>query len=76
VIGALNDSGRQVGQAVHVVSKQSSEMFAQFQHGAETVFEDFVDAGRRMGALLLRRISGEAPEDLHYLAKPKFNWED
>jgi LacI family transcriptional regulator len=49
-------------------------MFAQFQPGAETVFEDFVDAGRHMGALLLRRIGGEAPENLHYLAKPKFDW--
>jgi LacI family transcriptional regulator len=74
VIGALNDSGKQVGQTAHVVSKQSSEMFAQFQPGAETVFEDFVDAGRHMGALLLRRIGGEAPENLHYLAKPKFDW--
>jgi LacI family transcriptional regulator len=76
VIGALNESGKIVGKNVHVVSKQSSAMFAQFQPGAETVHEDFVDAGRHLGALLLRRIAGEAPEELHYLAKPKFDWED
>lgn len=74
VIGALNDSGKKVGHDVHVVSKQASEMFAQFQPGAETVFEDFVDAGRNMGQLLLRRISGEAIEALHYVAEPKFEW--
>jgi LacI family transcriptional regulator len=76
VIGALNESGKIVGQTVHVVSKQSSEMFAQFQPGAETVNEDFVDAGRHLGALLLRRIAGEAPEELHHLSKPNFDWKD
>ncbi|HEY8577984.1 MAG TPA: LacI family transcriptional regulator [Devosia sp.] len=74
VIGALNESGRHVGGNVHVISKQASEMFAQFQPGAETVFEDFVDAGRQMGNLLLRRIAGEPMEDLRYLAEPKFDW--
>src|SRR5690606_38109231 len=72
VIGALNDSGREVGRDAHVVAKQSSAMFAQFQPGAETVPEDFVDAGRNLGTLLLRRIHGEAPEGLQYLAKPRF----
>src|SRR5690606_14905703 len=47
VIGALNDSGKRVGDAVHVIAKQNSPMFAQFQPGAETVFEDFVEAGRQ-----------------------------
>lgn len=76
VIGALNDSGKQVGKSVHVISKQSSEMFAQFQPGAETVGEDFVDAGRNLGALLLRRIHGEPAEGLQYLFKPKFEWKN
>ncbi|MET3927026.1 LacI family transcriptional regulator [Devosia sp. 2618] len=76
VIGGLNDSGKVVGKDVHVVSKQASAMFAQFQPGAETVFEDFADAGHHLGSLLLRRISGEAPEDLHYIAEPKFEWKD
>lgn len=76
VIGGLNDSGKVVGKSAHVVSKQASEMFAQFQPGAETVFEDFVDAGRVMGRLILRRIAGEAPDDLQYVATPRFDWKD
>jgi len=76
VIGGLNDSGKVVGKSAHVVSKQASEMFAQFQPGAETVFEDFVDAGRVMGRLILRRIAGEAPDDLQYVAAPRFDWKD
>ena len=76
VIGALNDAGKSVGHNVHVVSKQASEMFAQFQPGAETVFEDFVDAGHRMGQVLLRRIAGDPIEQLHHIAEPKFEWND
>jgi LacI family transcriptional regulator len=49
-------------------------MFAQFQPGAETVAEDFVDAGRHLGSLLLRRIGGEAAEGLQHLVRPKFEW--
>lgn len=74
VIGALNEAGLRVGHDVHVVSKQSSEMFGQFQPGAETVFEDFVDAGRNLGSLLLRRIAGEPTSELRHLAEPKFEW--
>lgn len=75
VIGALNDSGKQVGKTAHVVAKQSSPMFAQFQPGAEVASEDFVDAGRNLGALMLRRIAGEAADDLHYLAECRFGWQ-
>lgn len=73
VIGGLNQAGKTVGQDVHVVSKQASQMFAQFQPGAETVFEDFAEAGRQLGTLLLRRISRES-ENLQYLAQPRFDW--
>ncbi|MNL31947.1 hypothetical protein D3C87_1537660 [compost metagenome] len=64
-----------VGKTAHVVTKQSSSMFAQFQPGAETVQEDFVAAGRNLGAILLRRIAGET-EDLQVLAEPRFDWKD
>jgi len=75
VIGGLNDAGLVVGKTAHVVTKQSSSMFAQFQPGAETVSEDFVDAGRNLGSLLLRRIQGET-EGLQYVARPKFGWKE
>jgi LacI family transcriptional regulator len=74
VIGGLTDAGLVVGETVHVVSKQSSPLFAQFRPGAETVFEDFIGAGRHLGALLLARIKGEPAETLHHVEQPKFDW--
>lgn len=75
VIGALNDAGLDVGKTTHVVTKQSTSMFMQFQPAAETVQEDFTAAGRNLGRNLLRQISGET-EDLQYLAQPRFEWKD
>ena len=75
VTGGLSDAGLVVGKSVHVVTKQSSSMFAQFQPGAETVPEDFVAAGRNLGSLLLRRIAGETG-DLQFMAQPVFDWQD
>ena len=63
VIGGLTDGGQDVGKTAHVVTKQASPLFMQFQPAAETVFEDFVGAGRQLGAMLLRRIAGEEPGD-------------
>ena len=73
IIGGLTDAGHVVGQTAHVVSKQNSEMFMQFQPAAETVFEDFVEAGQALGRILLRRISGETA-DLQFIASPTINW--
>ena len=73
VIGGLNEAGQVVGQTAHVVTKQNSPMFAQFQPGAETVHEDFNDAGFQLGSILLRRIAGET-EGLTYLKQPVFDW--
>ncbi|MCS6758714.1 MAG: LacI family DNA-binding transcriptional regulator [Candidatus Devosia euplotis] len=75
VISGISEAGLKVGRDVHVATKQSSQLFAQFQLGAETAFEDFVDAGRQLGSLLLRRIGGET-EGLQYLAEPVFDWKD
>ncbi|MBO9590125.1 MAG: LacI family DNA-binding transcriptional regulator [Devosia sp.] len=73
ILGGLADSGHKVGTTAHVVTKQASSMFMQFQPAAETVGEDFVEAGRQLGQILLRRISGET-EGLSYLARPSFHW--
>jgi LacI family transcriptional regulator len=75
VISGINEAGLKVGRDVHVVTKQSSQMFAQFQPGAETVFEDFTATGCELGSLLLRRIGGQS-EGLQSLAEPVFNWVD
>lgn len=76
VIGGLRDSGMVVGKTAFVVAKQASPLFDQFQPGADTVPEDFVDTGRHLGALLLRRINGEGPEGLTFVDEPKFEWKD
>jgi LacI family transcriptional regulator len=73
VTNGLVDAGKIIGATAHVVTKQSSSMFAQFQPGAETVREDFVDAGRALGATLLKTITGET-QGLQYIAQPRFEW--
>lgn len=75
VIGALEEAGAKLGETAHMVTKQNSPMFAPFQPHADTVHEDFVDAGYQMATILLKRIAGET-EGLQYLAKPKFEWKD
>lgn len=74
VLGGLTEAGKQVGRDVHVVTKQSSAMFMQFQPAAETVEEEFVEAGRNLGRVLLRRIAGES-ENLTHMLHPRFAWE-
>jgi LacI family transcriptional regulator len=74
VIGGLTDGGHEVGRTAHIVTKQSSQMFMQFQPRVETVFEDFAGAGKQLGTMLLRRIAGEEPETLQVLDVPKFAW--
>jgi LacI family transcriptional regulator len=76
VIGGLTDSGQTVGKTAFVVAKQASPLFDQFQPGADTVPEDFVKAGRHLGALLLRQLNGEGPDKLHYMDEPRFEWKD
>ena len=76
VIGGLTDSGLVVGKTAFVVAKQSSPLFDQFQPGADTVPEDFVNAGRHLGTLLLRQITGDESEGSSYLDEPKFEWKD
>ncbi|MDB5474165.1 MAG: LacI family DNA-binding transcriptional regulator [Devosia sp.] len=76
VIGGLNEVGKTVGLFSHVVSKQASPMFTQFQTGAETVLEDFVLAGRQLGTHLLARIGGAGPAGLQWVDMPEFKWKD
>lgn len=76
VIGGLNEAGKTVGQLAHVISKQASPMFAQFQTGAETVPEDFVLAGRLLGMQLLARIAGADGAELQSITEPEFRWKD
>ncbi len=74
VIGGLTEAGLRVGETAHVVTKQNSPLFMQFQSGAETAQEDFIVSGRNLGATLLRRIAGET-EGLQVLMPPRFDWQ-
>lgn len=76
VIGGLTDTGMVVGKTAFVVAKQASPLFDQFQPGADTVHEDFANAGRHLGRLLLQQINGAETEALSYLDEPKFEWKD
>ncbi|KRA96885.1 hypothetical protein ASD83_16790 [Devosia sp. Root685] len=75
ILGGLAEAGHVVGRTAHVVTKQSSSMFMQFQPAAETVAEDFVEAGRRLGQIVLRRIAGES-EGLSHVTRPDFHWSE
>ncbi|MBD8066168.1 substrate-binding domain-containing protein [Devosia sp. PTR5] len=75
VLNGLAEAGKRVGHDAHVVTKQSSAMFMQFQPAAETVQEDFVEAGRNLGRVLLRRIAGET-DNLTHMLHPRFEWAD
>ncbi|WDR02150.1 substrate-binding domain-containing protein [Devosia algicola] len=76
VLAGLADSGLVVGGNCFVVTKQSSPLFTQFRPDAETVFEDFIGAGERLGRLLLRQINGEPAASLQYLDQPVFDFAD
>ena len=45
------------------------------ERAAETVQEDFVEAGRNLGRVLLRRIAGET-DNLTHMLHPRFDWAD
>ncbi len=71
VLAALDDLGLSVGRDVDVIAKQTSGVFDQYRPRIDTIYEDLRGAGRALGALLLRRIAGEPPEDLHVLMQPQ-----
>ncbi len=51
--------------------KQTSGVFSQIRPKVDAIFEDTALAGQQMGELLLRRIHGEAAEDLQVLHQPE-----
>ena len=52
---------------VDVVAKQTSEIFSLVRPKVDAIYEDTALAGLQMGQLLIRRIAGEAPENLQIL---------
>ncbi|MBY6202588.1 LacI family transcriptional regulator [Maritalea mobilis] len=69
-MAALVDTGATPGIDADVVAKRASPIFDNIRPRIETVFEDLRATGRAMAEMLLRRMAGEPPEDLHILFKP------
>lgn len=71
IMAGITDAGRQIGKDVQMVVKQTSGIFSQVRPKVDAIFEDTALAGHQMGELLLRRINGEAPENLQILHQPE-----
>ena len=71
VMAGLTDAGRRIGVDVQVVAKQTSGIFSLVRPRVDAIFEDTALAGQQAGELLLRRIQGEAAEELQILHEPE-----
>jgi LacI family transcriptional regulator len=69
-LAALTDTGGRPGVEADVIAKRASPIFDNIRPRIDTVFEDVRATGKAMADLLLRRMDGEAPDDLHVLFRP------
>ncbi len=72
VHAALSDAGFKIGEDVDLVAKQTSAVFDLFRPKLTSIYEDIEGAGARMADLLLARIEGADPADLHHLQTPSW----
>lgn len=70
-LATLADTGARPGVDVDIVAKRASPIFDHIRPRIDTVFEDLRATGRTMAELLLRRMAGEPPDDLHVLFQPQ-----
>lgn len=70
-MAALADAGLTPGVEADIFAKRASPIFDNIRPQIDTVFEDLRATGRAMAEMLLRRIDGEAPEDLNVLFQPE-----
>jgi len=70
----MSDNGLVLGGQYDIVAKQTSRLLSQIQPKVETIYEDLTAAGEAMGRLLLRRIAGEAVEELTLLQGPQLGF--
>lgn len=73
-MAALVDRGLVPGRDVGMVAKQTSGLFDLVRPQIDTIYEDIADAGLQMGRLLLDRISGAPPGQLHVLQPPMLSF--
>ena len=58
-ITGMSDCGLTLGLEYDVVAKQTSSLLSAIQPKVESIYEDLIDTGSRMGDILLKRIGGE-----------------
>lgn len=74
-ITGMSDRGLTLGAEYDIVAKQTSKLLVNIQPKVETIYEDLVDTGFRMGTTLLAAISGETDtEKLQTLLKPTIDF--
>jgi LacI family transcriptional regulator len=71
VMAGIVDAGKTIGVDIDVVAKQTSGIFSQVRPKVDAIYEDTALAGEQMGRLLIRRINGEAVENLQFLDEPR-----
>jgi len=76
VISGLQEAGLVMGRDMHFISKQTSDILGTLFPRVDTIEEDVHGAGLELTRLLLRRIEGEAPQNLQTLAEPIAHWRD
>ena len=71
----MSDRGLTLGKEYDIVAKQTSKLLVNIQPKVETIYEDLVDTGFRMGTTLLAAIGGETdPGKLQTLLEPTIDF--
>ena len=76
LIDALIESDVIIGKDIDIVSRRTSTMLDFCRPRLDMISEDLIGAGEVLAKLLIRRINGEAPEDLQMIGAPKVMWQD
>lgn len=75
MVDALMSAGVEVGRDVDIVSRKTSSILDFCRPRVDTISEDLAEAGEIMARLLIRRIEGEAAQNLQLIGEPFADWE-
>lgn len=71
VVAGLNRLGRRIGRDVSVIAFDDINVSGYFNPPLTTLYHPIEQQGRKLGEFLLRRIAGEAPENLVHVFRPE-----
>ena len=71
VIAGLNQLGRRIARDVSVIAFDDINVSGYFNPPLTTLYHPIEQQGRKLGEFLLRRIAGEAPENLVHVFRPE-----